>query len=265
MAREQSDFSFAWVNPGLLLLDAGFTGWLSTIGSFGGAFMVYGIASYIAFSIVRLFQARFTMVLLLPIIALVLWGGNLLLTMPVRTSETMSVRLIHGDFSDEDKRSKGRVIARVEQFTALSMDTGTPSLVIWPESTLSVAYQDVNKWITPSFEVLSNAGKTVLYGGLYRNGQHLHNVIFQSRDANPVYYKQHPVPFGEARPTWFRQLFQSFPFSPGQDVRSGLHSSAFFPIRDSAVALAICYDAFQSVCVFSFLARYTKRCFGAAW
>lgn len=246
MAREHTDFSFAWLNPGLLVLDVGFSGWLSAIGSFGGAFLVYGIASLSAFAIIRLLQFHITMLLILSMVSLALWGGNSLLTTPKIDTETISVRLIHGDFSDEEKRSKGRVIARVEQFTALSLGAGAPSLVIWPESTLSVAYQDVDKWIAPSFEALARAGTTALYGGLFRNGQHLHNVIFQSRDAKPVYYKQHPVPFGEARPPWFRQLFQSLPLSRGQDLVSGLHSSAFLSIGDSTVTLAICYDAFQS-------------------
>ncbi|MCY9852192.1 apolipoprotein N-acyltransferase [Vibrio mediterranei] len=246
MAREHTDFSFAWLNPGLLLLDVGFSGWLSTIGTFGGAFLVYSIASLSAFAIMRLQQSDIILLLIPPVVSFTLWVGNSLLTASGTESETISVRLIHGDFSDEEKRSKGRVIARVEQFTALSLGTDAPSFVIWPESTLSVAYQDVDKWIAPSFETLSSSGTTALYGGLYRNGQHLHNVIFQSRDAKPIYYKRYPVPFGEARPPWFRQLFQSVPLSRGQDVVSGFHSSAFLSIGDSAIALAICYDAFQS-------------------
>lgn len=246
--REHTDFSFAWLHPGLLLLDVGFSGWLSAVGAFGGGLMVYLLSSSIAWLIVNQ-SGRHKALTLVAVILMSFLLINQLLFLPQPSEQNesnASVRLLHGNFAGPHKLSKNDVIERVQRYVSLSLQAPKADIVVWPESSMSLPYEEIQPFVKNSLDKLKQKGVVVVWGGQARNGQHLQNVIYRSDRSSPIYFKQRLVPFGEYRPAWFIDWIERVTLSRGGDIQVLPNSIQEHEFGSLRAVLAVCYEALYS-------------------
>ncbi|VVM24390.1 hypothetical protein BSPWISOXPB_298, partial [uncultured Gammaproteobacteria bacterium] len=80
---------------------------------------------------------------------------------------------------------------RFNKYKALSNTQPTADITVWPESTISIDYQDIEKHID------SNSINTDVFSGVYYQEQDgSKNTLFSFSKNKPVYYKEHLIPFG---------------------------------------------------------------------
>ena len=246
--REHTDFSFAWLHPGLLLLDVGFSGWLSVVGAFGGGLMVYLLASSITWLIVNQ-SDRLKALTLVAVISMSFWLINQQLLLPQpseQNASNASVRLLHGNFTGPHKLSKNDVIERIQRYVSLSLQAPKVDIVLWPESSMSLPYKEIQPFVMDSLNKLKQKGVVVLWGGQARNGQYLQNVIYRSDHPSPIYFKQRLVPFGEYRPAWFIDWVEQVTLSRGGDIQALSNSIPEHEFGSLRAVLAVCYEALYS-------------------
>ncbi len=250
--REHTSFSFPWLHPGYLLADIGFSGWLSAVGAVGGSLLVYiaaGALTWQGFNFRLCFRLWESGGVALLGIGLCLVAGNAVFKYVNHAEQSQSVsqiRMLHGNFAVTDKLSKNDVIERIQKYVSLSLQAPYSQLVIWPESSMSVPYQDVAAFVGESLAKLQHKNVVALWGGQWRNGQHMQNVVYRSDKANPIYYKQRLVPFGEYRPVWFADWFQGARLARGDDIQSMANTSHSYSFGDIEAVIAVCYESLYS-------------------
>ncbi|MBN3575765.1 apolipoprotein N-acyltransferase [Vibrio neptunius] len=246
--REHTVFSFAWLHPGLLLLDVGFSGWLSVIGALGGSFLVYLLASSCAWLISNK-SSRLKSFALFSTILVSLWVGNQALLLPQLSEQSQSntsVRILHSNFTGPHKLSKNDVIERMQRYVSLSLQAPKADIVVWPESSMSLPYEEIQPFVKDSLDKLKQKSVVVVWGGQARNGQHLQNVIYRSDQPSPIYFKQRLVPFGEYRPAWFIDWVEQVTLSRGGDIQVASNSIDQHEFGSLRAVLAVCYEALYS-------------------
>lgn len=246
--REHTVFSFAWLHPGLLLLDVGFSGWLSVIGALGGSFLVYLLASSFAWLICNK-SSRLKSFTLFAMMLMSFWGGNqalLLLQFSEQSPSNISVRILHSNFTGPHKLSKNDVIERIQRYVSLSLQAPKADIVVWPESSMSLPYEEIQPFVKDSLDKLKQKSVVVVWGGQARNGQHLQNVIYRSDQPSPIYFKQRLVPFGEYRPAWFIDWVEQVTLSRGGDIQVLANSIPEHEFGSLRAVLAVCYEALYS-------------------
>ena len=246
--REHTAFSFSWLHPGFLLLDAGFSGWLSVGGAFGGGFLVYLLASSLAWLVWN--QHGYLKPFIISVTMLIGFFGvnqgiETVQPYPQNTTKA-SVRILHGNFSGPHKLSKNDVIERIQRYVSLSLQAPKVDIVIWPESSMSLPYEEIRPFVEESFDKLMQKGVVVVWGGQARNGQHLQNVIYRSDQVSPIYFKQRLVPFGEYRPAWFISWIERVTLSRGGDIQVASNKTDEHELGSLRAVLAVCYEAFYS-------------------
>ncbi|MFA0039038.1 apolipoprotein N-acyltransferase [Vibrio sp. 10N.261.52.A1] len=246
--REHTVFSFAWLHPGLLLLDVGFSGWLNVIGALGGSFLVYLLASSFAWLICNK-SSRLKSFTLFVTMLMSFWGGNQALLLPQFSEQSQSntsVRILHSNFTGPNKLSKNDVIERIQRYVSLSLQAPKADIVVWPESSMSLPYEEIQPFVKDSLDKLKQKSVVVVWGGQARNGQHLQNVIYRSDQPSPIYFKQRLVPFGEYRPAWFIDWVEQVTLSRGGDIQVVSNSITQHEFGSLRAVLAVCYEALYS-------------------
>ncbi|WP_394126549.1 apolipoprotein N-acyltransferase [Vibrio hepatarius] len=248
IVRELTSFSFSWLHPGFLFLDAGLSGWLSVIGAFGGSFFVYVVASLLVYLLInRTPPLRSLSLLAVSILTIVAFDKGIeAVNNFYLTSEQAKVRLIHGNFSGTHKLSKNEVIERVQRYASLSLQAPRADIVVWPESSMSMPYREIAPFVQDSLQKLDDKHVAAVWGGQARNGQHLQNVIYRNDELAPIYYKQRLVPFGEYRPAWFIDWMERVTLSRGGDIQVVPNTSNVHNIGPLKAVLAVCYEALYS-------------------
>lgn len=163
--REHTVFSFAWLHPGLLLLDVGFSGWLSVIGALGGSFLVYLLASSCAWLISNK-SSRLKSFALFSTILVSLWVGNQALLLPQLSEQSQSntsVRILHSNFTGPHKLSKNDVIERMQRYVSLSLQAPKADIVVWPESSMSLPYEEIQPFVKDSLDKLKQKSVVVVW------------------------------------------------------------------------------------------------------
>ncbi|CAC9597060.1 Apolipoprotein N-acyltransferase (EC 2.3.1.-) / Copper homeostasis protein CutE [uncultured Gammaproteobacteria bacterium] len=150
--------------------------------------------------------------------------------------EKTNIRIITGDFDLNQKNNRYEVINRFDKYKALSNTQPTADITVWPESTISIDYQDIEKHID------SNDLNTNVFSGVYyqeKDGSK--NTIFDFKEKKPVYYKEHLIPFGEYTPWWFTLLK---PFLPkfNMDNLTASSNEAIFTINNIKAFGSICFE-----------------------
>ncbi len=247
--REQTSFSFPWLHPGLLLLDVDLAGWLSVVGAFGGGFLVYSISSLFAWLVIsrnRPAKAVISILGFTIILSFLNQGFQYYGKSPQNFQVRETVRVLHGNFSGEQKLSKNGDIERIKRYVSLSLQAPRVDLVIWPESSMSFPYTDLAPFVSGSIGELVDRNITAIWGGQARNGQDIHNVIYRSDQKVPIYYKQRLVPFGEYRPAWFVDLIERVTLSRGRDIQAVPNSLSEYDFGTMKAVMAVCYEALYS-------------------
>ncbi|WCE28354.1 apolipoprotein N-acyltransferase [Vibrio sp. SCSIO 43137] len=246
--REQSAFSFSWLHPGFLALDFGLSGWLSVVGAFGVSFIVYVFAGLLVwFCVNHRCLVRSATTLLIAVFAVfVLDKVAQLAGISEQAPDQVKVRIIHGNFAGTHKLSQNDVIERVQRYISLSLQAPRVDIAIWPESSMSMPYEEIAPFVQQGLQKLDDKNVTAIWGGQARNGQHLQNVIYQSGHSKPIYYKQRLVPFGEYRPAWFVDWIERVTLSRGGDIQVIANTRNEHVIGDLNAVLAVCYEALYS-------------------
>lgn len=87
--------------------------------------------------------------------------------------EKTDVRIITGDFDINQKNNRYEVISRFNKYKALSNTQPTADVTIWPESTISIDYQDIEKHID-----INDLNTNVFSGVYYQEKDGSKNTIF---------------------------------------------------------------------------------------
>ncbi len=167
-------------------------------------------------------------------------------------SESIKVGIVQGNIPQDlkwDREFQETTVRRYGELTKEAIETGHPSLVVWPETAVPF-YFGVN--IDMSLKVLKIAkryGIYLLFGspGLeYRNSQpHYYNWALLASPRGRitgVYAKEHLVPFGEYVPLK-KLLFFVHRLAEGVgDFSAGSEQQKLFDIGGIKVGTLICYE-----------------------
>ncbi|WP_070967908.1 apolipoprotein N-acyltransferase [Vibrio sonorensis] len=257
LASEHSVYSFPWLLPAYLLVDFGINHWFYFLGAFGVSFLVYLLVSFSIYCLLLVNQQKLSKAVwaIFSTLALasVLHIGSSHLHQNNQGTETLAVKVIHGQFDSQDKLSKNRVIDRFHRYASLSLQFPTASLVVWPESSVSYPFKTVEQFLAHDIQRMSEGGITTVWGGQWEANDSQINAVFSNREAHPFYIKHHLVPFGEYIPRWFSyiaddQVPLSGSTAKSSEIVNQLGPQELLRLAPSQVraAVAVCYEALFS-------------------
>ncbi|WP_225879283.1 nitrilase-related carbon-nitrogen hydrolase [Isorropodon fossajaponicum symbiont] len=151
------------------------------------------------------------------------------------------MRLISGDFALKDKSHRHLVIDRIKHYQQLTNLEPIADLTLWTESSISVDYQNVKAYINKI-----ESDNTVLLGSYYHNGISSNNVLLDMNSKQPVYYKQHLIPFGEYTPNWFLSFKSLLPKFHMDELITYKNQHQHIIFKDLKLFASICFELLSS-------------------
>lgn len=232
---------FTWLTPADTLFNFGFSPLLPLVGPLGIDYAFYLICGSLTVIVVRRdLVSILTATVISTMIALGIYvTKDTLYTKPLPTK--ISTQIIQSNFDIEEKSKRYKVIERIKKFQSLALLEPTPRLSVWPESSISVDYNEVSKYTREGFDKLDLVDTEVLFGAYSKGVNGSYNSIVQASTDNIVYTKQHLMPFGEFTPSWLKFFSQLLPNFAMDDLTKSL-SSSYIKIDDINFSPSICYE-----------------------
>jgi apolipoprotein N-acyltransferase len=231
---------FPWYSASDALSFAGVYSLLPIIGYLGVGFIFYafiGLISAIFIHNTKKYYLLLTLyILVISILTITLKDINW-----TTDYKTISARIITGNYAKSQIGNRAASIERFNKYFHLSNTEPTTDITVWPESTISVDYQD----IAPHLKNTKSDKTTIFTGLYYKKYGKSTNTIFSLDDNKPVYYKEHLIPFGEYTPYWF-SLFKSLIPNLNMDDLTLVKNGKTFNYQDITIYGSICYEALFS-------------------
>ena len=231
-----------WYSAGYAFINPGFSQLLPLTGILGTSYCVYLIAGALSL-VADWLKSYLSWTALLIIVATIASGhlllGNKLATTTPLPDKQFYAQIIHGNFNLTHKTAASS-ITRIKQYQILTNRAPYPQLSIWPESSASIEFNQIQEQLELGFNALAANNISVLFG-TYRQAQDdAHNVILNEQ-LQRVYSKQHLLPFGEYLPAWLTPLSFLMP-----DINMGqlyaAPSSAPVSWNELKIASSICFE-----------------------
>ena len=225
---------FPWLLPGLVLMDTISQDIIPILGVYGGSFMVYFIASFLA---LFFYYQKFK---------LVIFGFFFLIIFyphqgykPNDSENSLTVSIIQPALEPENKYQEYARENIEETLLQLSKEASTSDLLIWPESPLPYlqSSSDMEHLYSRTAEL-----PIILSGGWSFNEGQLHNVM-TVLGTDQTYIKRHLVLFGEYIPfeSILRGLIQFFDM-PMSSISPGPNNQELLTINNYQILGLICFD-----------------------
>ena len=239
--REWILTGLVWFLPAHLLLDAFVSAWYPIFGALGVSALFWVALGSLVYLLVmpslsRLFALTTAGVLFFFLSQQL---GQHSWTSP--TQESLSVRIVHSQ-PGENEKSRPSVIQKIRRYQSLSSLEPIPELSVWPESSMSLPFQEVGKYVQGGFEQLSAQEIRVLYGGYWKDGWSSYNTILTNQASPVAYIKQHLIPFGEYRPAWFVALLSQVQLQRGEDTATKPSPHSVIQIDNIPILPSICFE-----------------------
>lgn len=232
---------FTWLLPADALSQGALEGYFPLIGSLGVGYLFYFI---VALTVLWISQRslRYFTVWLLALITIG-FGSYYFKAIPFTqpTDKSISVRIIQSHFGIHDKSKKYSIVKRMRAFQYLSRLEPMAELNVWPESSVSMDYQEVFRYIKKGFSPLTQNGSEVLFGAYRRGKSGSYNTIMKASTQKSVYAKHHLMPFGEYTPNWLKKFARFLPSFPMDDL-VGEQGQNTIEIKGAICAPSICYE-----------------------
>ncbi len=230
--------SFPWLHLGYALIDTP----LSIFAPYGGVWAISFAGAFTAACISELLNRHSRPMLT----AILLWCPGLFLTVNhTIDSESISVALVQGDISLNDKWSEDGWRESLMKYSWLSKMSPSADLVVWPESALPVdsvatvkdiidELQDLDgRLVFGSLETRREAGRTSTF-----------NVVVALKESELSFFrKEQLVPFGEYIPmrNFLGDFLQPLGY-PMSNLRPDEAGQELLQLGGLSLGTAICYE-----------------------
>lgn len=244
-----SEWMKSWVLTGFPWLDVGYTqtpSWLMAWAPVGGLYAVSLAVLIVSASLVALLKTRS------------LFAGGLIIAVLLSSwvldqqqwtqpfNLPIEVRVVQGNVAIKTKWQAQQRNETIQIYQSLSQSTdiAAADLIVWPETALALAKQQVDKQF---WRAMAPEGATLITGLIDDEEDRSYNAaVMRCGDQLLTYRKRHLVPFGEYLPLRF--LF-GWVFDYLQLPMSGFSSwqgEQPLACNDVRIGLSICYeDAFS--------------------
>jgi len=234
-----SGFTWLRVSDALFFVDINFI--YSTFGSLGVTFIFYSFITLISFLI---FYKSKKIVLLFAIWIIVVLTISLSLKQNkklIPKNKELNVAIFSGDYNNEDKTNRYKILKNIDYYIKKGFESNT-TLIILPESAVSVELQDIKGYLKQKFKVLKKENQEILFGGYYNaENLKLYNAVIKATSLKPVYIKNHLIPFGEYIPKPFRYIDSIIPRFRMNNISKG-DNNYTFRYKEFTFLSTICYE-----------------------
>ncbi len=237
---------FPWLAMGYAHTDSPLAGYASLFGVYGVS-LIAAVSSGLLVIWWRERWSRMGRLALAVFAGLWLAGAGLRMvawTQP--QGEPFSVALVQGNFAQELKFDRDRLVETLEIYRYLTLQSDA-RLTVLPETAFPLLRQELPQVLVDQFvaHAREQAGG-VLFGTFAREGEAFHNSVFAITGSSDEqrYHKQHLVPFGEFIPLrpvlgWFINEVLNIPMG---DLSSGGTEQPLLDVAEQRVAVNICYE-----------------------
>ena len=232
---------FPWGQIAYVWVDTPIALWAAFIGSYG----LSTVTVLMALAIAWVLRAPRRLIFA-PLLAVILFGPSLIYRPIVETSDQI-IRVIQPNAIQSQKWDPEHSMTFFQRSLDYTGRSGDVDLIVWPESSVPVFLNYADDLMQ---DIVTFAqGRPVLVGALrFEDYDYYNSVVMVDEDGSyePVYDKQHLVPFGEYLP--FNAFFQSLGLSALADMVGGGFTPGetkdFAQVPNiGAVKPLICYEA----------------------
>ena len=228
---------FTWLSPADTLVNFGFAPLLPLTGTLGISYLFYSLIALLLYLLLnRTLKVFIVFILFVLSMILVLWGlENKTYTVPMK--KKVYTQIIQSHFTKKDKSKRYKVIQHVKNAQQLALQEPLPELSVWSESSISVDYESIRRYLKNGFEKLRKANVEIFYGAYIQE----QNVLMKNSSEAIAYSKQHLMPFGEYTPEWLIKIKSLLPTFENNNLQHGRKRE---PIKLNGVyyAPSICYE-----------------------
>jgi apolipoprotein N-acyltransferase len=235
---------FGWLSPGYTQTDTWLLGYAPIVGLLGVGWAVFIIAGCLA-ALAR--GARGDRVLASCVIAVIFLVG--FAADRIRWTEPgdrlHSVAMIQGATPQELKWKPEQLVAIMNLYGALTLDTLGSDLIIWPEAAIPQYLHNLEDWLEGIEARTDAAGSRLMLGMLRydRATDSAQNAVFTLGQLESPYIKRHLVPYGEYFPVpgFVRDWMGSMNL-PNFDTEPGSAGQPPVALLGEQIAVTICYE-----------------------
>lgn len=194
---------FPWLLLGTAHLDTALSGFVPILGVAGASLVAAFMAACLALAMVR----GQRVVIAAGILLLMVWGAGLMLNQlqwTRATERTLSVSLLQGNVSQDEKMQFENLPRSMERYAELTLQAIGAELILWPETAIPTFYDYLaDDLLLPLARAVQAAGGELVIGVFTHEPEteRMFNSIVRVDEHEPAFYhKRRLVPFGEYLP-----------------------------------------------------------------
>ena len=237
---------FPWFQSSHLFVDV-LNAEYSIFGEIGVGFLFYTVVGCLYllikyFKKINLIQLVSISLVFLLTVSIVHYAMYAYVYPETKNADNIAIRLINTQVGHEDKDSIHQSTSRLMQYQDIARLKPKPDLFFLPEGAIEKNLRFYPETIKKGFDDLEKKGIHSLSGGYYSDFIGEYNVIYTNEQ--PVYMKQHLLPFGEYTPKAFSFLNNYFPDISHGGLASKQYYSDAVRIGGETIAPIICFEVF---------------------
>jgi apolipoprotein N-acyltransferase len=235
---------FPWFQASHVFSGTFFRGWYAIFGELGVSFIIYLVASLLAFAFINIKNSK-TNLLVLKVLTILLLSTFFVNTLVYtkQYKEPVVIQVFSDGLGSTINNQLDERVKSSKNFQDLVLSEDALDFSIWPESSTGIgSYADLNESLNDGFKQIDEKSTEVLFGSYGRVGAQHKNSIFLGSTQKEVYTKQHLVPVGEYIPTWFSILDLWIPGSFQSSTVSDSSLGGSIKAKGLTITPMICYE-----------------------